>query len=224
MKTEMVSLLYFITGKRQSINGKEFDTYKVGTVANSCSTMHKIQEKEFTLDDFSCEYLASESIEILEDTINNLNKFRDYYNNYDKKNLFYIDNDQQIVDKKVIWWQMIQCLPSSYNQTRNVMMNYEVLANIYKSRKVHRLDEWREFCKWIEYLPWSELICQWSEEELKQTDEKLKEEIENGDFRKYMNEPTNELIGDNDNMDARRQVIIEYENIYYRYIIQVRNN
>lgn len=183
---------------------KEFDTYKVGTVANSCSTMHKIQEKEFTLDDFSCEYLASESIEILEDTINNLNKFRDYYNNYDKKNLFYIDNDQQIVDKKVIWWQMIQCLPSSYNQTRNVMLNYEVLVNIYKSRKNHKLDEWRDLCEWIEHLPWSELICQWSEEELKQTDEKLKEEIENGDFRKYMNEPTNELIGDNNNMDARR--------------------
>ena len=121
--------------------------------------MHKIQEKEFTLEDFSCEYLVSESIANLEDTINLLNKFRAYYNEYDVKNHFYIDNDSQIVDKKVIWEQMIQLLPSSYNQTRNVMMNYEVLANIYKSRKNHKLDEWREFCKWIEELPYSELIC-----------------------------------------------------------------
>lgn len=137
---------------------KEFDTYKVGTVANSCSTMHKIQEKEFTLEDFSCEYLVSESIANLKDTINLLNKFRAYYNEYDVKNHFYIDNDSQIVDKKVIWEQMIQLLPSSYNQTRNVMMNYEVLANIYKSRKDHKLDEWRDFCKWIKTLPYSELI------------------------------------------------------------------
>ena len=137
---------------------KEFDTYKIGTVANSCSTMHKIQEKEFTLEDFSCEYLVSESIANLEDTINLLNKFRVYYNEYDVKNHFYIDNDSQIVDKKVIWEQMIQLLPSSYNQTHNVMMNYEVLANIYKSRKNHKLDEWREFCKWIEELPYSEFI------------------------------------------------------------------
>ena len=121
--------------------------------------MHKIQEKEFTLEDFSCEYLVSESIANLEDTINLLNKFRSYYNEYDAKNHFYIDNDSQIVDKKVIWEQMIQLLPSSYNQTRNIMMNYEVLANIYKSRKNHNLDEWREFCKWIEELPYSELIC-----------------------------------------------------------------
>ena len=121
--------------------------------------MHKIQEKEFTLEDFSCEYLVSESIANLEDTINLLNKFRAFYNEYDVKNHFYIDNDSQIVDKKVIWEQMIQLLPSSYNQTRNIMMNYEVLANIYKSRKNHKLDEWREFCKWIEKLPYSELIC-----------------------------------------------------------------
>lgn len=120
--------------------------------------MHKIHEKEFTIEDFSCEYLVSESIANLEDTINLLNKFRSYYNEYDVKNHFYIDNDSQIVDKKVIWEQMIQLLPSSYNQTRNVMMNYEVLANIYKSRKNHKLDEWRELCKWIETLPYSELI------------------------------------------------------------------
>ena len=165
--------------------------------------MHKIHEKEFTrddfsfenipekfdwflnegnfLDDFSCEYLVSESIANLEDTINLLNKFRSYYNEYDVKNHFYIDNDSQIVDKKVIWEQMIQLLPSSYNQTRNVMMNYEVLANIYKSRKNHKLDEWREFCNWIEMLPWSELICDWD------MDEEPKEKIE--DFSKVMNPP-----------------------------------
>ena len=120
--------------------------------------MHKIQEKEFTLDDFSCEYLVSESIANLKDTIKLLNKFRAYYNEYDVKNHFYIDNDSQIVDKKVIWEQMIQLLPSSYNQTRNVMLNYEVLAGIYKYRKDHKLDEWREFCRWIEELPYSELI------------------------------------------------------------------
>ena len=144
---------------------KEFDTYKVGTVANSCSTMHKIQEKEFTLEDFSCEYLVSESIANLEDTINLLNKFRAYYNEYDVKNHFYIDNDSQIVDKKVIWEQMIQLLPSSYNQKRTVMLNYEVLANIYKSRKNHKLDEWSVgFMEWIESLPYSELIIQKGEE------------------------------------------------------------
>ena len=108
-------------------------------------------------------------MELLEDTIDKLNKFRDDYNNYDKKNVFYIDNDQQIVDKKVIWEQMIQLLPSSYNQTRNVMLNYEVLANIYKSRKNHKLDEWREFCKWIEGLPYAELI----------TDDKLTKDVIN---------------------------------------------
>jgi hypothetical protein len=123
---------------------KEFDTYKVGTVANSCSTMHKIQEKEFRLDDFSCEHLSVVSLDYLRSTIDHLNFIRDVYNE-DKTN-------------KGAWWQMIQLLPSSYNQTRNVMMNYEVLANIYKSRKNHKLDEWREFCKWIEELPYSELI------------------------------------------------------------------
>ena len=120
--------------------------------------MHKIAEKEFTLEDFSCEYLVSESIANLEDTIKLLNKFRAYYNEYDAKNHFCIDNDSQIVDKKVIWWQMIQLLPSSYNQKRTVMLNYEVLANIYKSRRNHKLDEWHAFCDWIESLPYYELI------------------------------------------------------------------
>lgn len=141
---------------------KEFDTYKVGTVANSCSTMHKIQAKEFTLDDFSTEHLFTEgqnvyckSAPLEEDdlfinsnqlmllTVEVLNQYReDFLKTKDKR----------------YWWQMIQLLPSSYNQTRNVMMNYEVLANIYKSRKDHKLDEWRNFCKWIEELPYSELI------------------------------------------------------------------
>lgn len=138
---------------------KEFDTYKVGVVANSCSTMHKIAEKEFTLEDFSCEHLISGSIETLNDTIDILNEFREWYLKYDHMNedckkLF----NKEITCKKDLWWQLIQLLPSSYNQTRNVMLNYEVLANIYRQRKNHKLDEWREFCKWIESLPYSELI------------------------------------------------------------------
>ena len=122
---------------------KEFDTYKVGTVANSCSTMHTIHKKEFTLDDFSHEHLLGDSKDILCSTISTMNFYRnEYLSTKDKK----------------YWWQMIQLLPSSYNQRRTVMMNYEVLANIYKSRKDHRLDEWHEFCDWIRDLPYSELI------------------------------------------------------------------
>ena len=142
---------------------KEFDTYKVGTVVNSCSTMHKIAEKEFTLEDFSCEHLiddinkcwdtnieagplcCSTPLNILEDIVFALNRYRKKY--LETKN-------------KKYWWQMIQLLPSSYNQKRTVMLNYEVLANIYKSRKNHKLDEWVEFCKWIETLPYSELITE----------------------------------------------------------------
>lgn len=131
---------------------KEFDTYKVGTVANSCSTMHKIHSKEFTLDDFSHEHLIDTCL--LEQAINELNIYRDIYNNYDKQT----DSYKEEFSKKDIWWQMIQLLPSSYNQRRTVMLNYEVLANIYKSRKNHKLDEWRTFCEWIEGLPYSELI------------------------------------------------------------------
>ena len=138
---------------------KEFDTYKVGTVANSCSTMHKIAAKEFTLDDFSCEHIhIRRSTDVLKETIDALNVFRDVYLNGGI--LSYENGNQRCYGKndKEIWWQMIQLLPSSYNQTRNVMMNYEVLANIYKSRKDHKLDEWRSFCKWIEELPYSDLI------------------------------------------------------------------
>ena len=131
---------------------KEFDTYKVGTVANSCSTMHKIHAKEFTMDDFSQEHLYSDCL--LEDIINELNVYRDIYNNYDKQT----DKYKAEFSKKDIWWQMIQLLPSSYNQKRTVMLNYEVLSNMYKSRSNHKLNEWREFCKWIESLPYSGLI------------------------------------------------------------------
>lgn len=141
---------------------KEFDTYKVGTVANSCSTMHKIAAKEFTLDDFSIEHLMPSSLKHFEETIDLLNDARDAYIHYDDST--YGADDQFWIDlrnnwtKKDCWWQMIQLLPSSYNQRRTVMLNYEVLANIYKSRKDHRLDEWRDLCKWIETLPYSELI------------------------------------------------------------------
>lgn len=133
---------------------KEFDTYKVGVVANSCSTMHKIAEKEFTLEDFSHEHLDIRTRKILEETIKALNDYRYIYINYNPDDF----EIKGCPSKKDIWWQMIQLLPSSYNQTRNVMMNYEVLANIYRQRKGHKLDEWREVCKWIESLPYSELI------------------------------------------------------------------
>lgn len=126
---------------------KEFDTYKVGTVANSCSTMHKIAAREFALDDFSHEHLLPTAKKNLESTIDILNGYRDQYS---------VDTNPEL--KKEYWWQMIQLLPSSYNQKRTVILNYEVLANIYKSRRNHKLDEWHTFCDWIEDLPYSELI------------------------------------------------------------------
>lgn len=130
---------------------KEYDTYKVGTVANSCSTMHKIQAKEFTLDDFSHEYLNEKSLYMLNNTIQYLNAVREAF--IETKDKHY-------------WWQMIQLLPSSYNQRRTVMLNYEVLTNIYHARKNHKLDEWHTFCDWIEELPYSELITNNGNEEL----------------------------------------------------------
>lgn len=133
---------------------KEFDTYKIGTVANSCSTMHKIQDKEFTTDDFSCEHLDIRTKALLEETIKILNDYRKLYIEYNTDDF----EIKGCPSKKDIWWQMIQSLPSSYNQTRNVMLNYEVLSNMYHSRKNHKLDEWREFCKWVENLPYSDLI------------------------------------------------------------------
>lgn len=143
---------------------KEFDTYKVGTVANSCSTMHKIAAKEFDISDFSNEHLILEPLtgvnripskfgpeqEFQTSGYSTLQAIRDVLNHY---RALYLESRN-----KYYWWQLIQLLPSSYNQTRNVMLNYEVLANIYKSRKNHKLDEWREFCKWIETLPYSEII------------------------------------------------------------------
>lgn len=142
---------------------KEFDTYKIGTVTNSCSTMHKIQEKEFTLDDFSHEHLVPRTLKKLKEDICELNFWQGAYNckSDEERNLYFANcewNETYIPTKNDCWWQMIQLLPSPYNQTRNVMLNYEVLANIYPSRKNHKLDEWREFCKWIENLPYSELI------------------------------------------------------------------
>ena len=131
---------------------KEMDTYKVGTVGNSCSTMHTIADKEFELEDFTCEHLISDepiptrvysAKDMMEATVANLNLFR----------RLYLDTK----DKKY-WWQMIQLLPSSYNQKRTLLVNYEVLANIYHQRKEHKLDEWRTFCEWIKGLPMSEII------------------------------------------------------------------
>lgn len=122
---------------------KEFDTYKVGTVANSCSTMHKIHAKEFTLEDFSHEHLVTFSLACLNNTIEQLNWCRDSFLR---------------TKDKGCWWQMIQLLPSSYNQKRTIMLNYEVLVGMYRDRKNHKLDCWREFCKWIEELPYSEII------------------------------------------------------------------
>lgn len=135
---------------------KEFDTYKVGTVANSCSTMHKIAEKEFTLEDFSVEHLlwsdnnmSAEDIPVqaMENLIYILNHYRESF---------------LATKNKRDWWQMIQLLPTSYNQKRTVMLNYEVLAGIYPMRKNHKLDEWREFCQWIEQLPYSEIITEFN--------------------------------------------------------------
>lgn len=123
---------------------KEFETYKVGTVSNSCSTMHTIHKKEFTIDDFSHEHLTEFFLKnSLKMTIERLNQARE---------LFLETND------KDWWWQMIQLLPSSYNQRRTVMLNYEVLSAMYRQRKDHKLDEWQEFCKWIKTLPYQELV------------------------------------------------------------------
>lgn len=149
---------------------KEFDTYKVGTVANSCSTMHKIHAKEFTLEDFSCEHLLSLMSKDDERTVPIIDVSPCHY-----ETIMYSPNGWLIgtiyllnecrkwyleTNDKKYWWQMIQLLPSSYNQRRTVMLNYEVLANIYKSRRNHKLTEWHTFCDWIESLPYSEIITQ----------------------------------------------------------------
>lgn len=123
---------------------KEFDTYKVGTVANSCSTMHKIHDKEFELDDFSHEHLSELGIEYLKDTVSMLNRAREAYLK---------------TKDKLCWWDMIQLLPTSYNQKRTVQLNYQVLKSMYHARKAHKLDEWVEFCNWCETLPYFRKIC-----------------------------------------------------------------
>lgn len=147
---------------------KEFDTYKVGTVANSCSTMHKIAEKEFDVNDFSHEHIEeldgdeyNMSYDWLLRTVDILNYYRKKYNTASEKLKRDITNAERkhvLAQQKLFWWQMIQLLPSSYNQKRTVMLNYEVLANIYKSRRNHKLDEWHTLCDWIETLPLSEII------------------------------------------------------------------
>ena len=122
---------------------KELDTYKVGTVCNSCSTMHKVHSKKFELSDFSWEHLNEDNIELLEQIAGRLNEYRD----------FFVTSGY-----KGDWWQLIQMLPTSYNQKRTIMLNYEVLVNIYKWRRHHKLDEWHTFCDWIEKLPYADLI------------------------------------------------------------------
>ena len=125
---------------------KEYDTYKVSTVANSTSTMHKIHSKPFELDDFSHDHLTKYGLEVLTDVVKALERFRLWYNDGNG-------------NEKQEWYNIIQLLPTSYNQMRTCTLNYETLINIYKSRKNHKLDEWKEFCKWIESLPYSkELI------------------------------------------------------------------
>lgn len=145
---------------------KEFDTYKVGTVANSCSTMHKIHAKEFSLDDFSCEHLDRGPIRIPDPLFEGSDEVTVPFNVFHG-----IVQSLNICRKKFLetkdkkyWWQMIQLLPTSYNQKRTVMLNYEVLANIYESRKNHKLAEWHTFCHWIDELPYSELITGYEEE------------------------------------------------------------
>ena len=147
---------------------KEFDTYKVGTVANSCSTMHKIADKEFDVNDFSHEHIEelhgdeyNMSYDWLLRTADILNYYRKKYHTASEKlstDITDAERKHTLAQQKLFWWQMIQLLPSSYNQKRTVMLNYEVLANMYKSRRNHKLDEWHTFCDWIERLPYSELI------------------------------------------------------------------
>ena len=142
---------------------KEFDTYKIGTVANSCSTMHKIHAKEFTLEDFSTEHLYPVAIDNLKNTIKLLNECREIFVNYDRvreTNEYLTENMWfGVGDKKDYWWQMIQLLPSSYNQKRTIQLNYQVLKTIYHSRKNHKLDEWKAFCEWCEGLPYFTELC-----------------------------------------------------------------
>lgn len=132
---------------------KEFDTYKINTTSNSCSTMHKITEKEFTLGDFSCEHLTKQSLDCLLETIDMLNSYRNIYVNWEEQDEFIQQSFNY--DKKLVWWQLIQLLPSSYNQKRTVTMNYAVLRNIIHQRKNHKLDEWHGFIESLKGLPYA---------------------------------------------------------------------
>ena len=154
----MITVIFDITAPMYWL--KEAATYKVGTVRNSCSTMHTIHKKEFTLDDFSHDKLLFTATKSLERTIKELNEWRDIYLNGGQVQSDIYDTSVYVFNPKdkMVWWQMIQLLPSSYNQKSTVQLNYAVLRNIYHSRKAHKLDEWRDFCKWIESLPYSELI------------------------------------------------------------------
>ena len=137
---------------------KEYDTYKVGTVADSCSTMHKIQAKEFERDDFSHDHLLDGALLHLDETIELLNEAREIFNNFDYFEPKLKEAYSFEVTKKDVWWQMIQLLPTSYNQKRTVHLNYEVLGTMYHQRRHHKLDEWVEFCNTIKTLPYSEFI------------------------------------------------------------------
>lgn len=133
---------------------KEYETYKVGTVSNSCSTMHRIAAKAFELDDFSHEHITTRSMEILLQTVKRLNECRDLYVNYETHD----NNGFTKPTKKEVWWQLIQLLPSSYNQKRTVTVSYENLLNICNQRRNHKFDEWHDFCGWIFTLPYSEIL------------------------------------------------------------------
>ena len=209
-------------GKRWSINGKEFDTYKVGTVANSCSTMHKIAAKEFTLEDFSCEHLLEKEDDmlwsaknILDEVIMGLNHYRKKYLETKTKPMKSSEARKELMKK--YWWQMIQLLPSSYNQKRTVMLNYEVLTGIYPSRKNHKLDEWHVFCDWIIGLPYSEIIVGERSDDTGMTDEekdKLFEEINkilkteypklDSDTLQVIHEKAEEILEEGKNIDWKK--------------------
>lgn len=191
---------------------KEFDTYKVGTVANSCSTMHKITDREFTREDFSCEHLISNRdmcwqekmmtgpecndspMDILDIVVDALNVYRTKY-------LIAVKTESETgFSAKDIWWQMIQLLPSSYNQKRTIMLNYEVLANMYAARKSHKLDEWREFCAWIKTLPYSELITGPSLKNIPISNE-IMEEAKRRVYKELNTQPKEDNVSRNDGLN-----------------------
>lgn len=173
----------------------EYDTYKVGTVANSCSTMHKIADKEFTIDDFSHDQLNLDSMELLKQTIELLNYYREQFIETRDKNF---------------WWQMIQLLPQSYNQKRTIDLNYAVLRNMYNARKCHKLDEWREFCRWIDSLPYSELITSNPNAKYSELEKEYHEQIRNETIVQLTrNYAEIKRISKKDNLDMCDRQILE---------------